>query len=135
MIKLSNLVRRVEGSVELTRFKWDELARIRLMAIRRRVWFKVLSRLERGLIDLALKVTKEVRSKVLAKAICSIVKKLLEALESEVTVLMRQIGAPLARELSRIARKWGNKSAHEWVDDFGFIQYLTIMKMNVGPGG
>lgn len=135
MIKLSNLVRRVEGSVELTRFKWDELARIRLMAIRRRVWFKVLSRLERGLIDLVLKVTKEVRSKVLAKAICSIVKKLLEALESKVAVLMRQIGAPLARELSRIARKWGNKGAHEWVNDFGFIQYLTIMKMNAGPGG
>lgn len=134
-MKLSNLVRRVEGSVELTRFKWDELARIRLTAIRRRVWFKVLSRLERGLIDLALKVTKEVHSKVLAKAIYSIVKKLLETLESKVTVLMRQIGAPLARELSRIARKWGNKSAHKWVNDFGFIQYLTIMKMNVGPCG
>ena len=130
---LKKLVVDIESYGKLSRLASDELARIRLMAIRRGVWFKVLSRLERGLVDLSLKVTREIRSKILVRAICSIVKKLLEALESKVRLLMRQMGAPLAKKISQIAQNWGNKTAHAWANDVGFIRYLTIIKVNTYP--
>ena len=130
---MKKLVVDIESYGKLSRLASDELARIRVMAIRRGVWFKVLSRLERGLVDLSLKVTGEIRSKILARAICSIVKKLLEALESKVRPLMRQMGAPLAKKISQIAQNWGNKTAHAWANDVGFIRYLTIIKVNTYP--
>jgi len=127
---LKKLVVNIESYGKLSRLAGDELARIRLMAIRRGVWFKVLSRLERGLVDLSLKVVRRIRSKILARAICSIVKKLLKALQSKLKLQMRQIGAPLAEKISRIAQKWGNKTAREWASNLGFIRYLTLMKVN-----
>lgn len=135
MIKLLKPVAPTESFGRLTRLERDKLARIRLMAIRRGVWFKVLNRLERGLMDLTIKVTRKIRSKILASAIYSVTKKLLEALESKVRRQMRQIGIPLAEKIIRIAQKWGNKTAHEWAKDVGFIQYLTIMKMKAYPYG
>ena len=127
---MKKLVVDIESYGKLSRLANDELARIRLMAIRRGVWFKVLSRLERGLVDLSLKVTREIRSKILVRAICSIVKKLLKALESKFRLQMRLIGVPLAEKISQIAQKWGNKTAREWASNLGFIQYLTLMKVN-----
>lgn len=133
IVGLSKLVLPIENFVKLTRVRMDVLAKVRLMAIRRGVWFKVLSRLERGLVDLSLKMVRAVRSKILARAIYSVVKKLLEALESKVHRAMQKIGVSLAEKISRIAQKWGNKSACEWVKDSGFIQYLTIMSINACP--
>ena len=127
---MKKLVVDIESYGKLSRLASDKLTRIRMMAIRRGVWFKVLSRLERGLIDLSLKVTDEIRSKILARAICLIVKKLFEAFESKVRLLMRKIGVPLAEKISHIGQKWGNKTAHEWASNLGFIQYLTLMKVN-----
>ena len=127
---MKKLVVDIESYGNLSRIANDELTRIRLMAIRRGVWFKVLSRLERGLVDLSLKVVRRIRSKILARAICSIVKKLLKALQSELKLQMHQIGVPLAEKISQIAQKWGNKTAREWASDLGFIQYLTLMRVN-----
>ena len=119
-----------ESFGELTGFGMDKLAKIRLVAVRRGVWFRVLNRVERGVIDLTLRVTRRIRSRILARVVYSIVKKLLEALESKVIQQMRQIGVPLAEKISLIAQKWGNKIACGWAGDVGFIQYLTIMNMN-----
>jgi len=106
------------------------LAGMRLRAIRRGVWFKELSREERVLVDLVIKVTDKVRSFLLAKLLSQIVEKLLDALEGEVTRLMRTVGRPLARKLSGVAQGWGNRSASKWPQDSGFVQYLTIMHLN-----
>lgn len=114
---------------ERFRFRLDELERVRLLAIRRRVFFRVLNRVERGLIWLAPRVTKCVRSRVLADALRSIMEKLLDAMESRVEQQMRSVGVPLAEKISRIAQKWGNRTAREWMRDAGFIQYLTIMTL------
>jgi hypothetical protein len=110
-------------------FGLEELAKLRLLAIRQRVFFRVLSRVERGLIWLVLRVTKSVRSTVLANALSSIVEKLLEAMESKVELWARQIGVPLAQKISRIAQSWGNRTASEWANDCGFIRYLSITTM------
>ncbi|MFX0069357.1 MAG: hypothetical protein ACFE7I_09820, partial [Candidatus Hodarchaeota archaeon] len=68
----------------------DTVVKVRLRAIRKGVWFRVLSRVERGLVDLTLKVTDRIRSRTLAEAVGSVVKKLMDALESKVDRLMRQ---------------------------------------------
>jgi len=106
------------------------LVMLRVKAFRRRVWFKTLSGMERGLINSVIKVVDKVRSTLLAKVLTSIVKKLLTALESPVTRMMREVGQPLAKKISLIAQSWGNKSASEWVNDKGFVLYLTVATIN-----
>jgi hypothetical protein len=116
-----------QARIPLTRGK---MAKIRTKAIRRGVWFKVLSGAERAYMGLAIRVVERVRSLLLAKVLTSILKKLLSAMESRVALMMREVGRPLAQKLSRIAQKWGNKPAVQWTDDHGFIQYLAANYMN-----
>jgi len=116
-----------QARISLTR---SELAKIRAKAIRRGVWFKVLSGAERAYMGLAIRVVERVRSLLLAKVLTSILKKLLSAMESRVARIIREVGGPLAQKLSRIAQKWGNKPAVQWADDHGFIQYLAVNYMN-----
>ena len=106
------------------------LAKIKAKAMRRGIWFRVLTRAERAQVDLTMKIVERIRSFILAKVVTSIVKKLLDAMESKVARLMREVGHALVRKLSRIAQNWGNKSAHQWVTDPCFVQYLTINYMN-----
>jgi len=116
-----------QARIPLTRGK---MAKIRAKAIRRGVWFKVLSGAERAYMGLAIRVVERVRSLLLAKVLTSILKKLLSVMESRVARMMREVGHPLAKKLSRIAQKWGNKPAVQWADDRGFIQYLAVTHMN-----
>jgi len=116
-----------EKRIPLTR---SEMIRIRARAIRRGIWFRVLTKVERACIDLVIKVVERVRSRLLQKVLSSILKKLEEAMESQVWRLMREIGDKLAQKLSQIAQKWGNKTATKWAQDLGFIQYLTITQIN-----
>jgi hypothetical protein len=108
----------------------DELIRMRAKAIRRGVWFRMLTRSERAQIDLTVRVVNKIRSLLLARVLASLVKKLLEAMESMVGRMRRVVGSPLAEKLSQIAQNWGNASATRWAKDLCFIQYLTITLMN-----
>ncbi len=108
----------------------NALAKIKAKAMRRGVWFKVLTRAERAQVELTMKIVKRIRSNFLARIVTSIVEKLLEAMESKVSRLMREVGEPLAHNLSVAAQKWGNRFAKSWSKDLGFIQYLTIMHLN-----
>jgi len=106
------------------------LARLRSLSVRRGVWFRVLSRLDRGLVDLTLRMLNSIRSRTLATTLWSIMQRLVEALEGKVSWMMRQVGGPLAEKMSRIAQGWGNKTARGWINDMGFVRYLAIMKLN-----
>jgi len=108
----------------------NEMIRIKARAIRRGTWFRVLTRMERACVDLAIMVVERVRSRLLQKVLSSVIKKLEEAMESQVQRLMREIGDNLAQKLSQIAQEWGNKSATQWAKDTSFVQYLTIIYMN-----
>ena len=108
----------------------SELSKIRAKAMRRGIWFRVLTRAERGQMELTMKIVERIRSFMLAKVVTAIVKKLLDAMESRVARLMREVGRPLARRLSGIAQELGNKLASQWAADPGFIRYLTINHMN-----
>jgi hypothetical protein len=109
----------------------EALSMLRVRARRRGVWFRFLSRVERGLMDLAIRVVETVRSRVLARALCDVVVKLRSAMEGEVARLMRTVGRPLAQKLSAIAKSWGNDSAGLWFTEFGFVWYLAMMQRNL----
>ena len=114
-------------SLALTR---RDLIDLRSRALRRGVWFRVLGRVERALVDLTIKVVDRVRSPMLTKALVSIVKKLEDAYENRVSQAMRTVGFPIAQKLSLLAQKWGNESARNWKLDLSFVRFLAVMHIN-----
>lgn len=111
-------------------FTRNEMVRFRTKAIRKGVWFRALTTIERACVDLAIRVVERVRSHLLFKALSSVLKKLEDALESQVRRLMREVGGRIASKMSQIAQNWGNKSAARWAKELGFIQYLTVDYLN-----
>lgn len=114
-------------SVPLTR---EALAKLRLKALRRGIWFRDLKQSERKLLSLTIRVVEQVRSFILAKLVSRIVGKLCEAMESRVFRFMRTEGKSLAEKISKIAEAWGNRAAKFWAKDSGFIQYLTVSNLS-----
>jgi hypothetical protein len=103
-----------------------ELVEARKVAQRRGVWFRVLNRVERGIVDLTVKVVDCIKSGRLAKVLEAIVEKLQLALENKADRLVRNIGLPLARKISNIAVSWGNLLASKWAEDLAFARFLVF---------
>ena len=109
----------------------EGLAKLKTIAMRRGLWFKVLSAVERAVVDLTLKVVERVRSSVLKEALKSIASKVVEALKSRsFKERAMAIGRVLAERLVRIAERLGNKRAREWAEDPGFVMYLGVSWLN-----
>jgi transcriptional regulator with XRE-family HTH domain len=102
------------------------LTKVKKVALRYRVWFSSLSRVERGIIDLTVRYVDNVKSARLAKVLRAIVDKLQSAMESTLDRLVKAIGLPLARKISNIALSWGNSSAHSWAEDRAFARFLVV---------
>jgi hypothetical protein len=102
------------------------LAQEKKLALRRRVWFKLLSRVERGIIDLTVRYVDCIKSVKLAKVVMAIMDKLKIATESIVDRLVRFVGLPLALRISQIAVSWGNHLASKWAEDHAFARFLII---------
>ena len=111
-------------------FSRVELVSVRRSAVRRGVWFRVLSRVERGVVDLTIRCVDRVRSPTLAGVIGRVLAKLADAMRGRVERLMETVGCPLAARLSEFARAWGHRDAWKWACDAGFIRYLTVLRMN-----
>jgi len=111
----------------------NEIIKVRTRALRKGVWYRVLSRVERACVDLVINVVERVRSRLLVKVLFSVLRKLDEAMESQVRRFVREVGVTLASKLSVIAQNWGNKSAKGWAQDAGFLQYLAVSHMNALP--
>jgi predicted metal-dependent TIM-barrel fold hydrolase len=107
-----------------------QLMKLKVKAIRSGVWFRSLSRIDRVLFDLTMKVAVTVRSFILAKNILTVVRKLENSMASKFLCAVQEIGFPLARKLSLIAQKWGNVTAKEWEYDKGYAKYLAAMSFN-----
>jgi capsid protein len=114
-------------SVPLTR---EALAKLRLKALRRGMWFRDLKQSERKLLSLTIRVVQRVHSFILARLVSRIVGKLCEAMESRILRLMRTEGRTLAEKISKIGQAWGNRAAKSWAKDRGFIQYLTVSNLS-----
>ena len=107
-----------------------ELALLKRRALRKGVWFKVLSHVERSIYDLTIKAIDTIKSKKLLSSIRAITEKLRRALESSVRVLTRTVGRQLASALAHVAYSWGHRGAHSWASDDGFVRYLAVCYMN-----
>ena len=103
-----------------------KLAEAKKTALRCGVWFRSLSRVERGIIDLTVKYVDIIKSAKLAKVLTAIIVKLQATTESVVDKLVRTIGLPLAQKISSIAVSWGNRLASVWADDPIFARFLVI---------
>ena len=111
-----------------------KLVKLKLKAIRGGVWFRALSRIDRALVDLTIRVVHGVQSFTLARIVFSIVAKLEDALENRFFLnALKEVGFPQARKLSLFAQKWGNVSARNWAFDLSFARFLAIIHLN-SPG-
>ena len=102
------------------------LDKYRKMALRRGTWFRLLSHVERSIIDLTVKYVENIKSKKLAKIVSAIISKLEPSLERFTDRLARTIGLPLAQKISNIAVSWGHHSAKRWAEDLTFARYLAV---------
>jgi hypothetical protein len=108
-----------------------DLVRLKCKALRCGVWFRVLSRVERSLVDLAIAAVSRVRSLVLARSLAFVVEKLSGVFGSSIERRIQAVGFPLARRLSDIAQKWGNASAVCWAEDLAFARFLAVCSFDV----
>jgi len=104
--------------------------KIKSKALRTRVWFRVLSKVERAIIDLTIKCVEKIRSPTLESALSGIVCKILWTLENRFLVKVELVGRQLAENLSDVAQRWGNKNSH-WKHDQNFITYLGVCCINL----
>ena len=106
------------------------LAKIRIRALRQRVWFKALSRVERNILDLTIHCVEKVRSRVLARIVSNIIAKILKALKPSFLEGTMRIGRRIADEVCGIAERWGNTRASEWRRDSDFACFLGVVAVN-----
>ena len=99
-------------------------------ALRRGIWFRALSRIERGVLDLTVRYVGVIRSATLANVVTAILNKLKLAIVSKVDRLVKTVGFSLARKVSVLAQGWGNRSAFSWAENAGFARYLAVTHMN-----
>ena len=104
---------------------------IKKRALRRGIWFRALSRVERGVLDLTVRYVDCIKSAQLAKVVTAILEKLKLGTESVVDRLVRTIGLPLTRRISEIAVSWGNRLASMWAYDFAFARFLVVNYVRV----
>ena len=106
------------------------LLSLKRKALRKKVWFSVLSSVERGLLDSVVRAFDVVRSRLLATILGRIVAKLHDALESGFKRMVKTIGWELVKRRCLQAISLGCSEAHRWAGDKGFADYLTVVELN-----
>ena len=101
-----------------------KLAGLKTRALRKRVWFRVLDRVERGLLDLTIRWVDNVRSGRLTETLLRILVKLAWAMEQGLSRVL-VVGRELALRASVLAVSWGNVNAYSWRSDRGFWLGVT----------
>jgi hypothetical protein len=110
------------------------LIEVRKKAIRGRVWFKSLDRLERSIINLSSKVLDHANKiSCLGLVLSTIIVKIEDALKSVFERRLESYGLRRSGEIVELAVKFGNNSAREWLDD-SFTRYVTFMSLNMPIG-
>ena len=106
------------------------LMKVRTRALRKGVWFKTLTRIERSIVDLTIRCVERVHSAVLLKTVVAILDKLLETLEEEYLKRVERIGREIAEKICEIAWQWGNPHAWTWKYDLRFVKLLGVNATN-----
>ncbi len=115
-------------------FTRNFLKAVRRRAIRRGVWYSALDYTDRGILNLTSRVVDKVRGALLGDVIVKILAKLKKALKSRFVRHMESFGLEEARKIAEQAVCFGYERAKDWVYDFNFIRYLTMLNMNTPSG-
>ena len=97
-------------------------------ALRKRVWYRALDGVERGIVNLTIDLVERVKSLRLAGAIADILGKLEEALKSEFTRHVESFGYGKMRQVIAAAVRLGCTEALNWGCE-GFARLLTLNNM------
>ena len=108
-----------------------ELALLKRRALRKGVWLRVLSRIERSICNIVIRTLNTIKSERLLRVIRAIIDKLRETLDSPVSVLTYTVGHQLASKIAHVAYMWGHQEALKWASDERFARYLAICYMNM----
>src|SRR5438094_4497406 len=103
----------------------EVLIGIKTRGLRRRVWYRALDRIERGLVDLTIRWVDKVRSGRMTETLMRILVKLATALETGMGKVLGR-GRELATRVSSLAVGWGNKAAFYWRFDQSFCSALSL---------
>jgi len=106
----------------------------RRKALRRRVWYSSLDRVERGILSLAARVVDRVESEVLGVVLVKILGKLRDAMKGEFVRHMESYGFAAAGRVAGLVVSFGDLRGREWARDLGFVRYLTVLDFNRPPG-
>ena len=108
----------------------SELLLVKKAALRRGIWYRALSRAERGVLDLTAKYVKHIRSTKLANLVTGLIEKLQIASQSIVDRLTHSVGLLLAQKISDVAVGLGNRWAASWAVDLEFARFLAVSNLN-----
>src|SRR5947209_19081727 len=100
------------------------LAGLKTRALRKRVWYRVLDRIERDLLDVTIRWVDNVRSGRLTEMLLRILVKLARAMEHGMA-RVPVVGREMALRASVLAVRWGNGQAYEWRFDRRFWLGIT----------
>ena len=89
-----------------------------------------MTKLERGIVDLTIKLFEEVRSRALSTALASVLAKLSGAVASGYLYRFEVVGKRLAEALSAAAVQWGHEDARFWRYNLSYIRCLGINYLN-----
>jgi len=121
---------------DLIRPERGSLARLKQVSMRSRAWFTVLSWKQRRFIDVVIRTVDRIRSLLLLRVLAPLVRRLLTAIGGDarkgaLALLDRnayRMMVSVAEKIVNVAQNWGNRSAHEWLDE-GFLRYLLVMNL------
>jgi hypothetical protein len=112
----------------------DGLVKLRTIAVRKGLWFKALSAVERAVVDLTIRVVERVRSSALKRALESIASKVVGALKlRSFRERALAVGRALAERVARAAERLGCERAKDWARGPCFAMYLGVSWPNTSP--
>ncbi len=108
----------------------ETLSDLRTRALRRGIWFQVLTTEDRILTGLLRKHIKIVKNAALATVVARIIGKLLCGLKNSFWRMIEGLGQPIAESWARAAYSMGWKGASKWVQDVNIVRWYGLMAYN-----
>ncbi len=103
--------------------------------MRRGLWWRALSSVERGMANLTIRYVRNPTGLGLLNALYEIVNKLTDALRLGFYYGLDSIGRQIAVERVLIALSWGNEGARMWLEDINYIRFLGLNSRDFGGWG
>jgi len=97
-------------------------------AIRKGLYFRKLSRIERGILDLTAKYVPKITSLELGNVIARILAKLVTVLSSKFLASVEMLGMQMVTNILQVAKIWKVRDISSW-DNKKFVTYwgLTVI--------